>query len=190
MASEIGFQHSVSSATLYMLVRQLDQQIFNGATFEAYLTANLGTYDIPSLGEQGTASRFYTFTFPAAIALGLFRFDILDQAGGSPAETDLLVGAGFIHWDGSVEVIPFDVIADEVMAASTSKVQLIDVDGITDLSFREALLSYILGKSDLVDNGDGTFTITYNKQDGTTGKIEITFTLDGEWTPAPVIDPP
>lgn len=190
MASEVGHQHSVSGVTLYLLIRQLDQQIWNGAAFEPYVTANLGNYDIPSLGEQGTASRFYTFTFPAAISLGLFKFDILQQAGGAPAETDLIVGTGFIHWDGSVEVIPFDVIADEVIAASSSKVQLIDVDGLTDLSFREAMLSYILGKSALVDNGDGTFTITYNKQDGTTGKIEITYNLDGEWTPAPVIDPP
>lgn len=183
MASEIAFPHSVSGATLYMLVRKLDQQIFNGATFEAYVTANLGAYDIPSLAEQGTASRFYPFTFPGAIAAGLFSFTIFEQAGGSPAETDLLVGVGFIHWDGSAEVIPFDVAVDQ------PTVVLSDVDGITDLSFREALLSYMLGKSVLVDNGDGTFTITYHKQDGTTEKIATTFNLDGEWPTTPVIDP-
>lgn len=189
MANEIGFQFSSTGATLYMLVRRFDQQIFNGATFEAYSTANLDTYDIPSLAEQGTASRFYPFTFPAAIITGLYRFDIFEQAGGSPAETDLFVGTGFLHWDGISEVIPFDVATDEVVAASSSKVQLTDVDGITDLSFREAQLAWIAGKSVLVDNLDGTFTITYHKQDGTTEKLEITFDLDGEWDTTPVIDP-
>ena len=56
-----------------------------------------------------------------------------------------------------------------------------DVDGLGDGSFREALLAYIAGESSLVDNGDGTKTITYHKQDGATAKLAITFNTAGEF---------
>ena len=56
-----------------------------------------------------------------------------------------------------------------------------DVDGVTDESFREALLAYIAGRSTVLDNGDGTKTITYKKQDATTNKLTITFNSAGEF---------
>lgn len=69
-----------------------------------------------------------------------------------------------------------------VTALGDGSVTLASVDGITDLSFREAVLAYIGGKSTLVDNGNGTKTITYKKQNGTTAKLAITFDTSGQWT--------
>ena len=57
-----------------------------------------------------------------------------------------------------------------------------EIDGMTDRSFREALLAYIAGNSTVIDNLDGTKTITYKKQDGITDKLIITFNTSGEFT--------
>jgi hypothetical protein len=61
------------------------------------------------------------------------------------------------------------------------RVKLSSVDGISDQSMRESLLAYIAGKSTLIDNGNGTKTITYKKQDGTSTKLSITFNNNGEF---------
>jgi pimeloyl-ACP methyl ester carboxylesterase len=55
------------------------------------------------------------------------------------------------------------------------------VDGIPYDSFNETILAWLSGQSVLVDNGDGTKTLTYKKQDGTTDKLAITYNNSGEW---------
>lgn len=60
-------------------------------------------------------------------------------------------------------------------------VKLSDVDGVTDQSLREALLAWVSGQSVVVDNQDGTKTITYMKQDGATPKLSITFDAVGQF---------
>lgn len=89
--------------TLYATIRNLAGQIWNGSAFEAYATANIATYDI-ALTEQGTASKVYAFTFPAAItASGMYFVDIYVYAvAGTPAETDSgPLWRENIDWDGS-----------------------------------------------------------------------------------------
>ncbi len=56
------------------------------------------------------------------------------------------------------------------------------VDGLSLASFREALLAYIAGESVVIDNGDGTKTISYKKQDRSTDKLTIRFNNSGEFT--------
>ncbi len=70
---------------------------------------------------------------------------------------------------------------DNTGQSATVPAALGDVDGVTDQSFREALLAYIAGPSTVIDNGDGTKTITYKKQDATTNKLTITFNTAGEF---------
>ncbi len=106
MASDvIGFPHNAAAATLYALIRNADGQIWEtvGPSFEAYSTANLANYDL-ALTEQGTASQFYTFTFPSAVTAGVFSIAVYLQAGGAPAEGDISVAEGEIEWTGSVIV--------------------------------------------------------------------------------------
>ena len=99
----IGFPHSLTGDVLYALVRDDEGDVWNGSTFEAYSTSNLGTYDL-ALTEQGTASQYYTFVFPSAIGAGIYYITVYDRAGGSPAEGDLTIATGETEWTGSVIV--------------------------------------------------------------------------------------
>lgn len=179
MAKEIGIQHGATGKTLYMLIRQNDQKIFNGTVFETYVTANLGTYDVPADGEQGTTSAFYEFTFPGAITAGVFLVSIHEQAGGSPAEGDSLVGILSFHWNGSAEVVPLDFAND--------KVDLVSVDGVAFNGLMEALLSFFAGEHDVVDLGGGSKRLDCKKQDGTTVKLRLTFDQNGQWTATVIV---
>lgn len=111
MASDvIGFPHNAAAATLYAIIRNDDGQIWEtvGPSFEAYSTANIANYDT-ALTEQGTASQFYTFTFPSGISAGVYSVAVYIQAGGSPAEGDIAVAEGEVKWDGSA--VEADIIA-------------------------------------------------------------------------------
>lgn len=99
MAKSIGVSYSAAAATLYAMIRNTDQEVWNGAAFEAYVTANLGNYDLP-MTEQGSASKFYAVAFPALVA-GVYNIVVKLQAGGSPAEADTTVAVGTDGWDGS-----------------------------------------------------------------------------------------
>ena len=106
MANDVlGFPYSSTGETLYALIRNDSGLIWDtvGSSFVTYVTANLGIYDVP-LTEQGTASQFYTFTFPSAISAGSYQTVIYNQSGGSPAEGDLSVANGEIEWSGSILV--------------------------------------------------------------------------------------
>jgi len=68
------------------------------------------------------------------------------------------------------------------------KIQLIDADGVTDLKLREMLIASLAGLTTLTDNGNGTKTLRFFKQNGTTPLIDVTYNTNGEWT-ATAIDP-
>lgn len=103
MAGEIQATYTTGS-TLYAQVRNSVGQIWNTASsvFQAYVTANIADYDV-AMTEQGTASGFYSGTFPTGITTaGTYPVTVYRRVGGSPAETDLVVAAGNIEWSGSV----------------------------------------------------------------------------------------
>ena len=100
--AKIQIAYDTSGATLYAVVRNADGEVWNGSAFEAYATANLGTYDLP-MAEQGTASGYYTADFPAAAA-GIYAVSVYEQAGASPAEGDALLTGGAIDWAGAAVV--------------------------------------------------------------------------------------
>ena len=98
MAGEIQIQWTTTGDTLYAEVRRAtDGKIWNGATFEAYATANLATYII-TMTEQGVASAYYVGDMPA-VPSGIYHVSIFVQAGGSPAEGDVVAGYGDLSWD-------------------------------------------------------------------------------------------
>jgi len=106
MSNEIGIQSSTALGSApYALVRNSVNQIWNGSAFVAYVTANIGTYDLP-LTEQGTASRYWTVSFPTAINPGVYTVQFFDTSG-SPTEGDTLVGVDSdFEWNGGKEVDP------------------------------------------------------------------------------------
>ncbi len=76
-----------------------------GDNFEAYLTAQIANYDSP-MSELGTASGWYTVTFPSTIAAGIYTIRYINRAGGAPAEGDLdVVEAHRFHWNGSAAAV-------------------------------------------------------------------------------------
>ncbi len=99
--NQIGVQHTSTAKTVYAVARNLAGEVArqNTVTCVTYATANLANYAI-SLTEQGTASRYYAGTF-LAFPAGSYDFAIFEQVGGSPAETDTLIGTGGYEWDGT-----------------------------------------------------------------------------------------
>jgi hypothetical protein len=95
------FIHTTGKTCYVIITTPNDgQKIWNGATFEVYVTANYATYPVTAT-EAGTASGRYTFTIPA-LAEGIYEVIAYEQAGANPAETDTAVGLGQFSWDGSV----------------------------------------------------------------------------------------
>ena len=104
MAGEIQVTAD-SGLTLYVLIRNRTGSIWDtvDTAFEAYATAQLANYVI-SLTEQGTASGYYTGTFPSDIPAGIYSVVAKEAVSGSgnEAETDPTVGQGDLQWNGSV----------------------------------------------------------------------------------------
>lgn len=146
MAGELITDLSTTGLSLYVLIRDSGSQVWNGGAFEAYLTANYANYDIPMV-EQGTASKTYVGTFPAAIPKGIYT--ITTRVGASPAEGDPK-GDGLyrIEWDGANVLPRSDVNDDAHLAAQAltgkreqmiggpnkGRVQIFDADGTTVLA--------------------------------------------------------
>lgn len=104
MAGEIQIAYGTSGSTLYAVVRSATGTVWNtaGSALEAYNGANWTDYDI-ALTEQGT-SGYYAGDFPAAAA-GFYNVEVRVRAGGGPATTDAVAGAGDVEWSGSA-VLP------------------------------------------------------------------------------------
>lgn len=109
MASEVQASGPGSGRTLYFVVRNSVGQIWNGTAFAAFATANWSTYTT-AMTEQGTASNYYTGTFPSTIAAGIYSVTVKQQLGGTAAETDTTVAVGDINWGGST-VVPLSDVA-------------------------------------------------------------------------------
>lgn len=106
----------VTGKTVYFLLRNSVGAIWNGATFVAYNSADYANYDIAA-SEQGT-SGFYVGDMPAAAA-GAYSVIAKNQAGGSPAETDLSVADGNVLWNGTAVWAP-GVVSSLVTSALDS----------------------------------------------------------------------
>ena len=83
--------------THYFLILDDQGLIFRTTTgsFEAYVTANYGDYDIPAT-ELGTASRIYVADFPNGQVEATYGVIFRRQQTGSPAEGDSTISTGGI----------------------------------------------------------------------------------------------
>lgn len=187
MANELGVQYDVTGRNVYFLLRNSVNAIWNGSAFVAYATLDLGSYDIPAT-EQGTASRFYVANMPA-VAAGVYHQYAYEQVGASPAETDLLIGAGPIEWDGTAE-LPLSSVP---LTANKTGYALSNA-GIDALFTRALTESYnadgaaptvaqalFVIMQRVTEFSIASTTITVNRLDGTTAAF--TLTLDSATTP-------
>ena len=101
MAAELQVNYT-SGSVVYAHVRSAVGTIWNGSALESYVTANIANYKI-ACTEQGSASGYYTATFPGAVA-GVYAVTYKQQMGGSPAESDPTIAVELFHWDGTVHV--------------------------------------------------------------------------------------
>ena len=98
MSSELQVDYGVAGRTVYFLIRNMFGQIWNtaGNIFETYAAGSYTDYDVAAT-EQG-ASGFYAADMPTAVVAGIYSVVAKDRAGGSPAQSDLSVGAGNYEW--------------------------------------------------------------------------------------------
>ena len=101
MANEIRtFQQSGS--TLYTCVRNASGQVWYvvGQTFETWGTSSRDAddYDIALTDKSGS---MYVGDMDANISAGYYTLLVYNQAGANPADTDYLVTAEDVYWDGS-----------------------------------------------------------------------------------------
>ena len=92
-----------ASGTLYAHLMNAAGQRWDGSAFEAYDASSYADYDI-AMTEQGN-SGVYVADFPAAILTGgTYEYFVYRQAGGSPAEGDVVVNTGRIDWTGTAAI--------------------------------------------------------------------------------------
>ncbi len=102
MSGEVKISYEAGS-TLYFRAYNSAGQLWNGLTFENWAAGNVGLYDI-TLTDKSSGE--YLGDFPAA-ASGTYWVIAFDQAGESPAITDVAASpVGIIWWDGSAEIPP------------------------------------------------------------------------------------
>lgn len=102
-AAKIEYVYTTGS-TIYAVIRNpANGQVWNGSAFEAWNSANIATYDVALSG--GTdSSMYYSVDFPVGITAGTYTVAVHLQAGGSPAVSDTLLGAGTMASDGLDQV--------------------------------------------------------------------------------------
>lgn len=105
MAGELQALAATGITVYAQILNEANGQIWNtaGAAFENYATANVGDYDV-ALTEQGTASGYYVGDMVAAAA-GSYTAVQRQRVGGSPAESDPVLGTQHLDWNGTT-IIP------------------------------------------------------------------------------------
>lgn len=88
--------------TVYAVLYRLGQA-WNGTGLESLVAAHQPSYAI-ACTEQGTGSGIYVGSMPTGVSAGRYGVVFYDQAGGSPAFSDVPAGTGSIDWDGTQEV--------------------------------------------------------------------------------------
>jgi hypothetical protein len=101
MSSELSWRHSATGKTVYATIRSAVRTYWNGAALEALTVANWADYDV-ALAETPASSYFYVGTWPVGLTTaGWYWVDLYEQAAGSPAIGDTLIGGLIVYWDGS-----------------------------------------------------------------------------------------
>ncbi|KKK97168.1 hypothetical protein LCGC14_2655470 [marine sediment metagenome] len=112
MANEIWHTFEEGN-TLYALIwRQTDDKVWNNtdSQFDVYTDADIDKYDIVLTNQVD--SDYYSVDFPSAVGAGIYRVQVMKQAGGSiDADDDMGVAQGELYWDGSAEIDLFTLDA-------------------------------------------------------------------------------
>lgn len=135
MANELEVSFS-SGKTIYFQVRSSSGLIWNTSSlvFQAYLTANVLSYSVAAT-EQGSASGFYTASFPTGITTpGQYNIIAKVQTGGSPAESDSTIAVGDFQWGGAA-ILPRSDLATSGQVGQFLPMRLFRGQQITNFPF-------------------------------------------------------
>jgi len=80
-----------SGVTIYAVIHDQSNNLWNGSSFEAYNSAHWTSYAI-AFTEQGSIG-YYSALVPAGIPVGSYSFTAYQQLGGTPATTDTPLGS-------------------------------------------------------------------------------------------------
>lgn len=143
MASELRTPYQGSGGTLYGVVRKLSDltKVWNGTAFETYVNGSVANYDVPLTDQGGDV---YAADFPAGITAGDYLVVIYEQAGGSPAITDLILRSYPLHWNGSAASDASTVSLDAYALSDLASLKLhMRVTSSTDDTLMTTLLNAI-----------------------------------------------
>lgn len=113
MAGELQTSYQ-SGRVVYFIVRDKNGLVWDntGSAFETYQTARYARYVIQA-SEQGTASAYYTATFPAAIPAGAYDVvaKVTDGSIENGEEIDGTISTGTVQWGGSAPLAVAELVA-------------------------------------------------------------------------------
>lgn len=140
MSNELQFPYVSSGVTIDVFIRNYAAQIWHTGSnsFVAYDVSSRPSCKIP-LSEQGS-SKYYVGDFPTAITGGFYYMEVFQRLGATPAESDVRVGQGLIHWDSTgviglnkppvniVQVTGSPIVPNVVVDANIIRVSGLDVN--------------------------------------------------------------
>jgi hypothetical protein len=127
MTEEVKHNH-VTGKTLYFcrfIQSNSNVMLANPATNEVWGTGgrDADDYDVQMSEEGGSGHYTGDFASGGAIAAGTYTIAVYNQAGASPADSDVVIAQGEIYWDGTAEINLYTMDADLVtIIANTGKV--------------------------------------------------------------------
>lgn len=127
MANEIWHNY-LTSKNLYACIFNISGNVYYivGDAFEAWGNGSRDAddYDITLAETNPANSMHYVGTFPSAIDAGVYRVTVYDRATGTPIDSDIAIGQGEMHWDGTAEmnISTLDITLDAILVADRTAV--------------------------------------------------------------------
>lgn len=142
MAYDLQTSYPGSGASLYVVVRaQADGTVWDTTTsaLVTFVNADVANYDVP-LADLG--GDLYGAAMPTDLPAGDYRFIYYEQAGGTPATTDLILKTVVARWNASAltdesEVVLSDYVLTDLAAVKRRL-------GMEDDSSSDTLLTEII----------------------------------------------
>lgn len=100
MANELNTVYTSGTVIYALIYRISDGYVWNGTTFEAWVSASIGNYDVPLT--CATGSDYYYADFPTTITgSGTYKIAYYIRAGANPAITDTKLEDEELTWNGT-----------------------------------------------------------------------------------------